>query len=62
MLTQFSKQLKLPSLYNDLQANNLLCSWLDKTPAFSDVAKLVMNKDDMVKYYRDFVNRKGETA
>jgi hypothetical protein len=60
MLTQFCKQLKLPSLYCDLEANNLLCSWIDKTPAFGDVVKLVINKDDMAKHYRDFVHRKGE--
>jgi hypothetical protein len=46
----------------DLQANNLFCTWIDKTPAFGDVLKLISSKDDMTKHYRDVAEHKGETA
>jgi hypothetical protein len=63
MLTEFGKQLELPTFGGDPQACNMVISWINNVPTNDDVAKLISTRENVMNHYINLLKEpEGESA
>jgi hypothetical protein len=63
MLTEFGKQLKLPTFGGDPQTRSMLIMWINSVPTNDDVAKLISTRESVMNHYINLLKEpEGESA
>ena len=63
MLTEFGKQLELPTFGGDPQARSMLITWINSVPTNDDVAKLISTQESVMNHYINLLKEpEGESA